>query len=100
METIYTTERGKYYKLSLENDTELIKTPYDINPTWKDRTDILDTLFDYLLLSENHLDWFTEEEKLEISNNGYDLNLENYLRVECPYLPFEHFIYLPDNWII
>ena len=100
MKTVFTMEIGKYYEVELDDVFNIKHIPVNLSPKPIIDKDSNDALFDFLLLSKNHPDWFTQEEKQELINLGYDLNLDNYVRVICPYLPFEHFIYLPDNWII
>jgi len=59
-----------------------------------------DYFFDFL--DSSTIASYNEDEKLiqELSNAGFDLNLDNYIRVRCPYMPFNHYIHKIEKWII
>ena len=104
MNTIYTTIIGEYYTIDglTEDHMDVIRTPYLLTEVKRNKTDLDDLLFDYILSKADRITYFTfsDEEIKILKEAGFDLNIDNWMEVKCPYLPFVHYLYVPGSWII
>lgn len=94
MKRWYTSTIGVYEEF-IDNTFETKKFELKTNPF--PEGEYSDLLKDYLDFSWKYPEWFTQEDIGNLTNSGYDLNPENWAAVVCVYLPFIHFIYLPEN---
>jgi hypothetical protein len=99
MKTIYTKIRDEYYTSELTPDGQnLIENSIDV---FVDKTlpeGINDDLFFDWLDSQDYFDKsFVNRIQNEVRELGYDMNLDNYYQVKCPYLPFIHYIHIPTG---
>lgn len=101
MLNLYTSEIGKYYTAELTEDgTDIIKSYYSVEVKEREKQELDDLMYDYLLTLDNEAVCLTEEEIDTLENTGYDINPENYASIQCIYLSFVNFLYLPGGWII
>ena len=108
MDRVYTTTIGKYYTLGniIKNIngkiTGIKRIEYPLTEVKRDKTELDDLLFDYILAKADKITYFTfsDEDIKLLTEAGFDLNINNWLEVKCPYLPFVHYLYVPGSWII
>jgi hypothetical protein len=95
---LYTYVIGEHFTLSLTEDGKnVIRTPYPVEIKDRERKEYDDEFFDYLLCTDLE---FSEDEITLLKDNGYDLDRSHYATIQCPYLPFVHFLHLIENWTI
>jgi len=91
------------------NDLEIEEEPYSGNPIIACPLDhdLKDELHDYLLNFDGGAfrfdDEFIKEQKDTLIDLGIDpalLCLEDWISIKVPYMPFEHFVYLPKGWLV
>ena len=80
----------------------LLGDPFNVISNEPMKTDLDDLLFDYILSKADKITYFTfsDEEIKILKEAGFDLNIDNWMEVKCPYLPFVHYLYVPGSWII
>ena len=101
MLNLYTTKIGEYYTTKLsDKGNSIIKTPYSVDIKERECKELDDFMYDYLLSLDSEFINFTNDEIESLKNAGYDINPDNWAIVTCPYLPFIHYLYLPESWMI
>jgi hypothetical protein len=89
----------KFYSSYLDH-RELKEQGYNKDIIKKQFNELDDVMADYLLNSDAYPEFNTMQTERLLSDAGYDLNLNNWASITCSYLPFVHYLYLPDGWII
>lgn len=91
------------------HDIEIEEEPYNGKPIIACPLDhdLKDELHDYLLNFTFDCYRFgkeiieqDEERLLQMGLDPILLRLEDWINVKVPYLPFEHFVYLPKGWLV
>ena len=102
MDIIYTIKNDEYYTLAEPEPNVVVRVPFELDSVgWKSKVcfnELDDLLFDWL----DSWDGYVKFDELlpRLKEHGYDTNLENYICVKCPYLPFRHYYHRIEKWLL